>query len=191
MYSNSLIVVLFSLLMTQMPLSSFNQRTLENFDVINLQRDTLPIISDLSKTQLIILANRNTCKDCYRPMNSPSDYLNQKLANGDIKITFLCRVENNITARKDILNELRLLMPNLVNSFNVFYDLYTDPYKLSKVAETGIFGLFKVSLTPAVVLYRPNKSLIYYDYINLYSYLKQSKEFSIEDMINYCDKGIQ
>jgi hypothetical protein len=174
--------------MTQMPLSSFNQRTLENFDVINLQRDTLPIISDLSKTQLIILANRNTCKDCYRPMNSPSDYLNQKLANGDIKITFLCRVENNIAARKDILNELRLLMPNLVNSFNVFYDLYTDPYKLSKVAESGVFGLFKVNLTPAVILYRPKKSILYFDYTNLYAYLKQSKEFSIEDMIIYCEK---
>jgi hypothetical protein len=188
MSSNSLIVVLFSLIMTQSPLASLSQRILENFDVINLQRDTLPIISDLSKTQLIILANRNTCKDCYRPMNSPSDYLNQKLANGDVKITFLCRVENNITARKDILNELRLLMPNLVSSTNVFYDLYTDAYKLSKVAETGVFGLFKVSMTPAVVLYRPNKPIIYYDYVNLYSYLKQSKEFSIEDMINFCEK---
>lgn len=52
MYSNSLIVVLFSLLITQIPLFSFNQRTLENFDVINLQRDTLPIIGDLSKNTI-------------------------------------------------------------------------------------------------------------------------------------------
>lgn len=185
MFLNSIIVRLFSLIVTTVSVVAYGKQGLADYKVINLQRDTSSLILDATKSQIIIFANRNTCKDCYRPLNSPSELLNQKLANGDINITFLCRVENNIPARKAILVDLGMWMPELVTRQNVFFDIYSDNYVYYKMAQSGVFAEFNINHTPAILLYIPNQEALLFEYHLLDDYLRSTRFFSIDEMIEF------
>ena len=168
-------------------LTSVAQNDITEFKVISISRDTLSLISDTNRTHLIILSNNNACRDCFRPLNRPSDIINAKINSDSLDIKFLCRVDNSSRSRRLHMNLLKQDMPKIANDTNIFFDIYSDEYVYNQLAKSGIFGHFKINSTPAAIIYDPETGVEIFPYTILYGYLKTVETFSINGLRKYRD----
>lgn len=170
-----------------------NKLEIIDSSTISLFKDSLQCVGrksvsgkqDPSKVHFIIPSNNNACRDCFRPLNKPSDLMNSKINSDSINIKFLCRVEKSAASRRFHINLLKNDIPNLAKDDNIFFDAYTDAYVYNQLAKTGVFGNYKISQTPAAILYDPKKGITVFQYAILYGYLKNSEFLSLDGLLNY------
>ncbi len=159
-----------------------------DFRVVTLQKDTVNLIEDTNKAYIFIFSNNNACRDCFRPLNRPTDYLNQVLNNKSYNIRFICRVDQNAGERRRHNLILQRDMPDIATPNIIFFDIYTDEYTYNKQARDGLFSDYQINQTPAIVLYRPGLPLAVFPYEILYPYLKEADEFSLKELIEFKDR---
>jgi len=158
------------------------QDTICQFKTVTIRKDTVPLVEDDSKIQLIVLSNNNACRDCFRMLNNTSEELHQMIDSGEVKVKFLCRVEQSSFARREQIKSLCSEVPKLASPANIFFDVYHDEYVYNKQGTSGVFGYFKVSRSPALLTYFPNHGFHIIGYKLFYKYLREVNEISIENI---------
>lgn len=160
---------------------------IQDFNVVNIKKDTTRLIEDPEKSYIIIFSNNNSCRSCFRPFNSPEDHLNRLLINKSHFIRFVCRISSDAGSRRNHIITLMGEMPNIANQNNIFFDIYHADYVYNKQAIDGVFGEYQINQTPAIVLYRPGLPIEVFRYTIIIEYFKQNSIFSLTKMIEFKD----
>lgn len=158
------------------------QDTICQFKTITIRKDTVPLVEDDSKIQLIALSNNNACRDCFRMLNNTSEELHEMIDSGEVKVKFLCRVEQSSFSRREQIKSLCSEVPKLAKPANIFFDVYQDEYQYNKQGTSGVFGYFKVNRSPALLVYFPNNGFHVIKYELFYKFLKEVDEISIDNI---------
>lgn len=168
-------------------ISSLGIAQIQYYKVVTINKDTTRLIEHQTKSYVIIFSNNNSCRSCFRPLNSPEDHLNNLLKEESYFVRFVCRVPKDSGSRRRQITELISDMPNIANYGNIFFDIYRDEYIYNKQTNEGLFGEFQINETPAIVLYRPNLPIEKFNYHVIVEYFKRNSFFSLEKMIEFRD----
>lgn len=127
-----------------------------NSDVQTLFKDNLHLDSILSNDiNIIVFYSDYTCKDCFKKIAKEIE--DMKSEDQEINLIVLLRCSLFNKYRKDMYREAK----KIFNTDNIYFDIHNKEDKWPPVdLEEGIFGMFPIVQTPAILKISEGKSKI-------------------------------
>lgn len=156
----------------------------KNFLIENTSNRKIEEINQWDSISFLILYSQYNCTDCFDKL---IPLIQKEYPQAQIRIIARCG-QINFEGKKRCYDAI----PKILKKFPIYFDIHNsfDPWP-PKNLKDGIFGYYKVSITPVLLYYEPSRPLIYFNYDDVMKIIDEEENISIRDFLKMKQLSIR